>query len=112
MINQPTPQQKKFEAATGKDSRSPLGGVTPKDGYEEAKTAKQAEDSKKTKAPGSVNKDVWAEAEASIVSTTGGFAGVSEEGKKNLIQAEYDQMVENDKKLKEWAGDSPILGDI
>lgn len=58
-----------------------------------------------------VDKDVWAEAEHRA-RNMGGFAGISEEGKKKLTQEQYDQMLENDKNLKKWAGDSPILGDV
>lgn len=100
-----TPQQKKFEAATGKDSDGAVGDVANK-------KATTAPSRSGVSAPSGTDKDVWAEAEASALGLNGGFAGVGPEGRKNQIQEQYDKMVESDKQTKEWAAGSGILGDI
>lgn len=94
--NNDTPQQRKFEAKTGKDADSATGDIP----HQTPKT-----DSK-------VNKGLWAEAEHAALNQTGGFSGATKEGRKIAIQEKYDQMVENDKELRKWAGDGGILGDI
>lgn len=102
-----TPQQKKFEAATGKDADAAVGDVDRKE------VPKRTDPSVSgVQAPSGTNKEVWAEAEASALGLNGGFAGASPEGRKIQIQEQYDKMVEEDKKTKEWAGGSGILGDI
>lgn len=58
----------------------------------------------------SVNKELWAEAERAALNQTGGFSGSTEEGRRDIIQAKYDQMVESDKQLKKDFG--AILGDV
>lgn len=95
-----TPQQKKFEAATGKDSDSAVGDVDKK----------KVELNDAEKRNQKVNKDLWAEAEHAALNQTGGFSGSSKDARKALTQEKYDQMVANDKKLKE--GFSGILGDV
>lgn len=60
----------------------------------------------------SIDKEVWAQARHSAANQTGGFAGVGPEGQQAQIQKHYDQLVENDKNLKKWAGDTGILGDV
>ena len=100
-----TPQQKRFEQATGKDSDSAVGDV-PK------KPVATSPSVSGVPAPSGTDKDVWAEAEASALGLNGGFAGVSPEGRKQQIQEQYDKMVESDKQTKEWAAGSGILGDI
>lgn len=104
--DQDTPQQKKFEQATGKDADSAVGGVdtTPIQRTDPARSGVEA--------PKGTNKEVWAEAEASAIGLNGGFAGIGTEGRKAQIQEQYDKMVESDKQTKEWAGGSGILGDI
>lgn len=62
------------------------------------------------KAEPKVIKSLWDEAERMVVSN--GLGGVGEAGRKDLIQDQYDKMIANDKAVKDWAGDSPILGDI
>lgn len=101
-----TPQQKKFEAATGKDSDGAVGDVPNK------KVTPTSPSVSGVEAPKGKDKDVWAEAEASALGLNGGFAGVSPEGRKIQIQEQYDKMVESDKQTKEWAAGSGILGDI
>lgn len=107
-MNEPakTPNQKKFEEATNKSSFSPVGD--PRDKANEKATAKEGHE--KTEVPSKVNKEVWAQAEHSVLNKSG-LHGVNAEGRKAQIQAEYDQMIENDKRTKEWAGDGAILGD-
>lgn len=93
-----TPQQKKFERATGKDSDSAVGDVPHK----------APQTNERNTAPSGVNKDLWAQAESHL----GTMSGTTPEGRKVQIQAEYDKMVASDKQSKEWAGGSGILGDI
>lgn len=104
--DQDTPQQKKFERATGKDSDSAVGGVdtTPIPRTDPARSG--------VPAPKGISKEEWAEAEASAIGLNGGFAGVGPEGRKAQIQEQHDKMVESDKQTKAWAGGSGILGDI
>lgn len=66
-----------------------------------------------TKAPSGADKDVWAQAEANALNG-GGFAGLDKEARTKLVQEQYDQMVENDKQTKKWAGGTgdTVLGDI
>lgn len=102
-----TPQQKRFETATGKDSDNAVGDVPNK------KVEPTTDPSRSgVEAPSGVDKDLWAEAEASALGLNGGFSGVSPEGRKAQIQEQYDKMVESDKQTKQWAGGSGILGDI
>lgn len=101
-----TPQQKKFEASTGKDSDGAVGDVDRK---EAVKTSPAVSG---VKSPSGVDEKLWAEAEASALGVSGGFAGVGPEGRKQQIQDQYDKMVASDKQTKEWAGGSGILGDI
>lgn len=80
---------------------------THKESKEEVKT--------QTKAPSGVKKELWAEAERIVTNFSGGMHGVSDEGKTAQVQKQYDQMIENDKKDKEWAGDGKetgVLGDV
>lgn len=104
--DQDTPQQKKFEKATGKDADSAVGGVdtTPIPRTDPSRSG--------IKAPKGTDKDVWAAAEESAIGLNGGFAGIGDEGRKAQIQEQYDKMVESDKQTKEWAAGSGILGDI
>lgn len=99
-----TPQQKKFEAATGKDSDNALGDVPTKNPTSPREAG--------VNAPSGTNKELWAEAERAALNLSGGFAGVGPEGRKQQIQKQYDAMVESDKQTKAWAGDGGILGDI
>lgn len=105
-----TPQQKKFEQATGKDSDSAVGDVAHR--TDEPATDPSASG---VDAPKGLNKDVWAEAERATVNMLGGFAGVGPEGREKQIRERYDQMVQNDKDTKEWAdhsdGPGGLLGD-
>lgn len=105
-----TPQQKKFERATGKDSDSAVGDVDKKQPVQ--KTDPRASG---VAAPKGADKNVWAEAERAALGVSGGFSGVGEEGRRTQIQKHYDQMVENDKKDKAWAGDGKengVLGEV
>lgn len=80
----------------------------------ELKEAAKAQEPSRSKAQDtkkSVNKEVWDQAEAAVRNKNGGFAGLSDEGKRAQIQEAYDQMVGNDEQTKKWAGDSNLLGD-
>lgn len=101
-----TPQQKKFERATGKDSDSATGDV--------AKKERITTDPSRSgiQAPKGADKDVWAAAEESALGLNGGFGGIGPEGRKAQIQEQYDKMVESDNETKKWAQGSGILGDI
>lgn len=61
--------------------------------------------------PKGVNKEVWAQAEQHVGGRSG-TSGVNAEGHRKQVQAEYDQMVANDKATKAWAGDSNLLGGV
>lgn len=100
--DQKTPQQKKFEQATGKDSDSATGDVNKRIDNSDSGIP----------APKGADKDLWAQAENSAIGLNGGFGGVGREGRERQIQEQYDKMVESDKQTKEWAGGSGILGDI
>lgn len=108
-----TPQQKNFEKATGKDSDSATGDVARKDAP--TGTTLTAAQSRTPMPSGVDNQELWAAAEQSALGATGGFSGSSTEGRQTLIRQHYDQMVENDKATRKWAGDDSkngILGDI
>ena len=105
--DQDTPQQDKFEKATGKDSDTATGDVDKK-----KDTVATDPSASGVSAPSGADKDLWAEAEKAVVNMSGGFAGVGPEGRKQQIQKQYDQMIANDKQTKEWAAGSGILGDV
>lgn len=86
----------------------------PAEGSKE-QTALNVESGKRSKEQNpDVNEGLWAQAEHAA-SNISGTSGVSKEGKRIQAQAMYDQMIENDKALKKWAGGETgpgsILGD-
>lgn len=97
-----TPQQKKFEKATGKDSDSAVGDVK-----KPAPTKPETDPI----VPKGVNKEVWEQAQGQVIDQSGS-SGVSQKGLEIQTQERYDKMVEQDKRDKEWAGKGGILGDI
>lgn len=100
-----TPAQEKEEAKTGRPVGAPVGDSADT----KTETTKEAPASRTT-APSGKNKEVWAQAEANVLGS-GGFAGLDNNARTKLVQERYDQMVENDKQTKKWAGDSNLLGD-
>lgn len=63
-------------------------------------------------APSGTNKDLWEQAEHAWLNQSGG-SGVSDpKARQEAIRVYYDQMIANDKQIKEWGGGSGILGDI
>lgn len=72
---------------------------------------RKADEDTDKKSTSNVNEDVWAEAERSA-RDKGAISGEVNDGNRHYIQEQYDQMIQNDKNLKAWAGkDSEILGD-
>lgn len=103
--SQDTPQQQKFEKATGKDSDSATGDV-PKNMNKDGVTA--GEDTSHSKAPSGLDQDTWSAAEDAARNVSGGFAGVGKEGRETQIRNHYDQIVASNKQVQEWAGKGGI----
>lgn len=59
---------------------------------------------------------LWENARNSAIGQSGGFAGVPKDKRDEQIQKHYDQLVENDKQVKAWAGhgkgEPTVLGDV
>lgn len=99
-----TPNQKKFEAATGKDSASPTGDVAKKDTAKDGATDKNSQANTRTAAPSGVNKEAWEAAEAAVLNKNGGFSGISKEGRVAQVQEQYDQIEQINKQARAWEG--------
>lgn len=54
--------------------------------------------------PRGLDKEGWKMAELAVLSRVGGWAGVSEAGKRAQIQEAYDQLVENNRQAAAWEG--------
>lgn len=105
-----TPNVQREMAKTGRQPGDGVGDTPRREDRTagvETRTAQTNDDGK----PKSVNKEVWEAAEHAAVNM-GGFSGVDQAGKDRLIRKQYDQMVQNDKTTKEWAGKDGILGDV
>lgn len=99
-----TPNQKRFEAATGKDSASPTGDVDKKDTDKDGATDKNSQANTRTEAPSGVDKGAWEAAEAAVLNKNGGFSGISKEGRIAQVQEQYDQIEAINKQARAWEG--------
>lgn len=98
-----TPQQKKFETKTGKDSDSAVGDTS--EGKTSETTKKNStDDGSKSDRPKGVSQESWDQAEQVALGKLGGFSGVSPERKKELIQEVLDQQSESIKQTEQWEG--------
>lgn len=102
-----TANAKKEEAKTGRPVGSGVGDSTPSAGL----TGQGSSGNRRTPAPSGTNKDLWAEAERQW-QNQGGGAGVDPTQSQVAIQERYDQMIDNDKATKKWAGKDGVLGDV
>lgn len=97
-----TPQQKKFEKATGKDSDSATGDVSRK--TVETTKKNTTNDGNKTGKPSGVSQETWDAAEQIALSKYGGFSGVSPERKQEMIKEILEQQNESIKQTEKWEG--------
>lgn len=102
-----TPNVRREMSRTGREPGEGVGDSTPSAGT----AGIGSSGNRRTSAPSGADKDLWSEAERQW-RNQGGGAGVDTEAKQAAIQDRYDQMVENDKSLKKWAGEDGILGDV
>lgn len=101
---------------TGEEPGDPVGD-TPSEKKTPVKTSTVGESSDSS-VPKDVNKDVWEQA-AHVAEDKGGLSGVDKKGRNALIRVQYDQMIENDRATKDWAGvnkdtkaENTVLGDV
>lgn len=106
-----TPNVRREMQRTGRLPGDGVGDTPQPASVPPAKPQTETTGKKDEGVPKNVNKELWAQAESNALNG-GGFAGMDEKAKTALIREQYDQMVENDKKTKAWAGDGGILGDI
>jgi hypothetical protein len=99
-----TPEQKKFEAKTGKDADNAVGDTTKSTGTKRAKKEESNEDTGANPAPKGVDKEAWAAAEQAVINQTGGFAGQTPEGRQAQIQRHYDSIEASNKQTRAWEG--------
>jgi hypothetical protein len=110
-----TPATPNVRREMDRTGRLPGHGVgdsaKPHDDRPKAKTVAVKSEDEDTGVPKNVNKEVWAQAEHAALNQ-GGLNGVDEQGRNKLIRSKYDQMIENDRATKKWAGENGVLGDV
>lgn len=99
-----TPQQKKFEKRTGKDSDGAVGPIEKKSAQNPTE-APQATGALKEdlKTPSGLDKDAWAEAEKTWRNMSGA-SGTTPEDSEKQIRYHYDQIVANNEQTRKWEG--------
>jgi len=99
-----TPQQKKFEKATGKDSDGAVGAVNKKQAQNPTVSPQATGELKEgLKVPAGLDKDAWAQAEKSWRNISGS-SGTTPEDSEKQIRAQYDQIVLNNEQTRKWEG--------
>jgi len=102
--NNDTPQQKKFEKKTGKDSDGAVGPVNKKKAQEPTQ-APQATGEFKTdlKVPKGLDEGAWQAAEQSWRNMSGD-SGTTPEQSEKQIRNHYDQIVASIEQTRKWEG--------
>lgn len=99
-----TPQQKKFEKTTGKDSDGATGPVEKKAAQNPNQSPQSTGELKEgLKVPAGLDADTWAEAEKSWRNISGD-SGTSPENSEKQIRTHYDQIVLNNEQTRKWEG--------
>lgn len=106
-----TPNRKKEEAKTGVEVGAGVGdSAVVKKSSDRSSSPASTRVETQTTPPSGVNKEVWEQAEAQVVSS---FGGLDDKAKTDAVQARYDSMVASDEQVKKWSGgDKEILGDV
>lgn len=96
-----TPQQKKFEKATGKDSDGAVGPVRSK--VPTSTPQPSGESVEGLRIPKGVDKGAWIAAESSWRNMGGGH-GVSKGTAEDQIRKHYDQIIASNEQTRKWEG--------
>lgn len=96
-----TPQQKKFEKATGKDSDGATGPV--RDKVPTATPQASGEPTEGLKIPSGVDKEAWIQAESAWRNMGGGH-GVSAGTAEDQIREHYNKIGESIEQTRKWEG--------